>query len=134
MQALSEDFLTAGTQASVYELVMMSVASGCGPRPTQPRTSAPTGISRPWTPCTRPTRRAGPAARPGSAGQMLSPREREVLALVAIGETGQTIAAELRISPATVETYIRNCLAKLGAKNRPHAVVLALKRGDISLT
>ncbi|MGO9904091.1 MAG: helix-turn-helix domain-containing protein [Solirubrobacteraceae bacterium] len=76
----------------------------------------------------------GPAARFGIAGQTLSARERDVLALVAIGETGHTIAAQLRISPATVETYIRNCLAKLGAKNRPHAVVLALKRGDISLT
>lgn len=63
----------------------------------------------------------------------LSAREREILALVALGETGSTIARSLHISIATVETHIRHCLAKLGAKNRTNAVLLALKRGEISL-
>jgi two-component system NarL family response regulator len=80
--------------------------------------------------------------QPGSTGEVhqhggaeadLSGREREVLALVALGETGATIARDLHISIATVETHIRHCLAKLGARNRTHAVLLALKRGDISL-
>jgi DNA-binding CsgD family transcriptional regulator len=64
----------------------------------------------------------------------LSDREREVLARVAMGETGETIADALHISSATVETHVRHCLAKLGAKNRPHAIALGLQRGEIGLT
>jgi DNA-binding NarL/FixJ family response regulator len=92
--------------------------------------------SRSWVPAVMKSFRSAciSARFSGRAGQTLSPRERKVLALVAIGEAGQTIAAELRISQGTVETYIRHCLTKLGAKNRPYAAVLALKRGDISLT
>jgi len=33
-----------------------------------------------------------------------------------------------------VETHVRHCVAKLGARNRPHAVALALQRGEIVLT
>src|ERR1700712_5129394 len=64
----------------------------------------------------------------------LSHREREVLGHVAMGETGETIANALYISSATVETHVRHCLAKLGAKNRPHAIALGLQRGEIALT
>jgi PAS domain S-box-containing protein len=64
----------------------------------------------------------------------LSDREREVLARVAMGETGETIGNVLSISTATVETHVRHCLAKLGAKNRPHAIALGLQRGEITLT
>ena len=63
----------------------------------------------------------------------LSEREREVLARIAAGETSRAIADTLRISPTTVETHVRHCLAKLGAKNRPHAIALALQRGEIAL-
>jgi DNA-binding NarL/FixJ family response regulator len=131
MQALSEDFVTAGTQAGVFELVMPDRQRLRAASSPTVNLSAATHISV-LDPQQHATR--GSAARSGIAGQTLSPRERDVLALVAIGETGHTIAAQLCISRATVETYIRKCLAKLGAKNRPHAVVLALKRGDISLT
>ena len=80
-----------------------------------------------------PDRARDVALQRESQGAQLTRREREILALVAMGQTGPAIARELHISLATVETHIRHCLEKLGANNRPHAVLLAIKRGEISL-
>ncbi len=59
-------------------------------------------------------------------------REREVLALLAGGATDGQIAAMLHLSPATVQTHVRNAKAKLGAKTRAQAVALAIQRALIS--
>jgi PAS domain S-box-containing protein len=64
---------------------------------------------------------------------VLSQREREVLTLIAMGERSAGIAFTLGISPATVEAHVRNCLAKLGAANRAHAVTIGLSRGEIDM-
>jgi PAS domain S-box-containing protein len=56
----------------------------------------------------------------------LSGREREVVQLVARGETGPEIAAELGISNETVRTHVRNAMTKLGARSRAHLVAKAL--------
>ncbi len=69
-----------------------------------------------------------------SEAQQLTAREREVLARVAMGESGAVISHVLGISRGTVESHVRNCLAKLGAKNRAHAIALALRHGDISMS
>ena len=58
-------------------------------------------------------------------------REREVLELLADGATDGQIAARLAVSPATVQTHVRNAKAKLGARTRAQAVALALQRGLI---
>jgi PAS domain S-box-containing protein len=63
----------------------------------------------------------------------LTPRERELLRLVALGSTGEQIATELALSPETVRTHLRNARRKLGARSRAHAVALALQRGEIEL-
>ena len=68
---------------------------------------------------------AEPAPRTPSA------REREVLALLATGATDPQIAVELGLSPATVQTHVRNAKTKLGARTRAHAVALGLERGLI---
>lgn len=47
----------------------------------------------------------------------LSPRERQILRLIANGETSKEIAAALRLSVATVDTHRRNAMAKIGARN-----------------
>jgi PAS domain S-box-containing protein len=60
-------------------------------------------------------------------------REREVLALLAAGATDEQIAEMLELSPATVQTHVRNAKAKLGARTRAQAVALALQRGMINL-
>ncbi len=62
-----------------------------------------------------------------------SRREREVLALLARGATDAQIALELELSPATVQTHVRNAKAKLGARTRAQAVALALVSGLIDL-
>jgi DNA-binding CsgD family transcriptional regulator len=58
-------------------------------------------------------------------------RERQVLRLLATGATDVQIAAWLSLSPATVQTHVRNAKAKLGARTRAQAVALALQRGMI---
>jgi DNA-binding CsgD family transcriptional regulator len=58
-------------------------------------------------------------------------REREVLGLLATGATDTQIAKLLELSPATVQTHVRNAKAKLGARTRAQAVAMALRRGLI---
>jgi DNA-binding CsgD family transcriptional regulator len=59
-------------------------------------------------------------------------REREVLALLAAGATDEQIARMLELSPATVQTHVRNAKAKLGARTRAQAVAMALQHGMIN--
>jgi DNA-binding CsgD family transcriptional regulator len=61
-------------------------------------------------------------------------REREVLGLLAAGATDEQIARILELSPATVQTHVRNAKAKLGARTRAQAVAMALQHGMISLS
>ena len=63
----------------------------------------------------------------------LSPRELEVLTGVAAGYDLQQVADELTIARATVRTHLRNALRKLGARNRPHGVAVAMHLGLIDL-
>ena len=62
----------------------------------------------------------------------LSPMEVRVLRLIADGNSNKDIAAELNVSEEAVKGQVRSILAKLGAKDRTHAAVLAIKRGIIS--
>jgi DNA-binding CsgD family transcriptional regulator len=64
-------------------------------------------------------------------GRGPSAREREILDLLADGATDEQIATKLAVSPATVQTHVRNAKAKLGARTRAQAVALALQRGLI---
>ena len=56
----------------------------------------------------------------------LSPREHEILGLLAEGLTGREIARRLFLSPETVRTHIRNATKRLGAKTRVQAVAIML--------
>ena len=63
----------------------------------------------------------------------LSPRELEVLRLIAQGNANKEIAAHLTLSEETVKRHVTSILAKLAANDRTHAVTIALKRGIIEL-
>jgi DNA-binding CsgD family transcriptional regulator len=62
----------------------------------------------------------------------LTDREREVLTLLALGDTGEQIAQQLFISPETVRTHVQHARQKLGATTRGHAIALALGAGEIA--
>ena len=64
---------------------------------------------------------------------VLTPREIEVLHLVAGGNANKEIAARLSLTEETVKSHVRNILAKLGANDRTHAVAIGVKRGIIDL-
>ena len=59
----------------------------------------------------------------------LSPREREVLKLVAAGSTNREIAQQLGVGDETVKTLLGRTFAKLGVKRRAEAVSAAHERG-----
>lgn len=63
----------------------------------------------------------------------LTPREIDVLRLVAGGNANKEIAAQLSLTEETVKSHVRNILAKLGASDRTHAVAIGLRRGFIQL-
>ena len=65
--------------------------------------------------------------------ETLTAREREVLQLVAEGNTGAEIAARLHISQRTVENHRANVMRKLGLKNQSELVRYAVRRGLIPL-
>lgn len=63
----------------------------------------------------------------------LTPREIDVLRLIAAGNANKQIADQLSIGEATVKSHVTNILSKLGANDRAHAVTIGLKRGIIQL-
>jgi DNA-binding NarL/FixJ family response regulator len=63
----------------------------------------------------------------------LSPREIEVLRLIASGNANKEVASKLLIAEETVKSHVTKILAKLHASDRTHAVTTALKRGIIDL-
>ncbi len=63
----------------------------------------------------------------------LSPREREIMNLMAEGMTAEQIGAKITVSIETVRTHVRNVIRKLQARNRVHAIAIALERGEIQL-
>ena len=71
------------------------------------------------------------SARGEGQGAPLSVREREILGLIASGDSGAQIAEALVLSPETVRTHIRNAMSKLGASSRAQAVALAFQRNEI---
>jgi len=68
-------------------------------------------------------------ARPSGAATPLSPREREVLSLVADGFSDEEIAGRLVVSPHTVHRHVANIRAKLGQPSRAAAVAYAGRHG-----
>ena len=94
-----------------------------------------------------PTREAGPVQAPEPAPvpaggpvetvevapvRVPTTRERQILGMLASGDTDTQIAGKLALSPATVQTHVRNAKAKLGARTRAQAVAMAIRRGLIT--
>ena len=65
--------------------------------------------------------------------ELLTPKEIDVLRLIAAGNANKEIAAQLSVTEETVKSRVKNILDKLGANDRTHAVTIGLKRGFIEL-
>jgi DNA-binding NarL/FixJ family response regulator len=79
---------------------------------------------------------AGPSPADDNAPEhveSLTPRETEVLELVAEGLPNRTIAVRLAISDQTVKFHIASIAGKLGARNRTDAVRIAIQRGLVGI-
>jgi DNA-binding NarL/FixJ family response regulator len=74
---------------------------------------------------------AEPAPTAERAG--LTKRERDVLELIADGFTDSEIGSELRLSEFTIKSHVKRLLVKLSARNRAHAVALAVRRDLLAL-
>jgi DNA-binding NarL/FixJ family response regulator len=77
---------------------------------------------------------AQPAATPDDASQRLAaltPREREIMALVATGLSNDDLAGQLFITPLTAKTHVNRAMFKLGARDRAQLVVIAYETGIV---
>jgi DNA-binding NarL/FixJ family response regulator len=70
-----------------------------------------------------------PRAAPAPFVEELTPREREVLRLLATGSSNREIGAQLFISEGTVKNHISNILGRLGLRDRTQAAIYAKEHG-----
>jgi len=75
--------------------------------------------------------RIAPALRPTALAE-LTPREREILTLVALGLSNDEIAERLVISPTTAKTHVNRTMMKLNARDRAQLVVIAYETGLVT--
>ncbi len=85
-------------------------------------------------PALAPAMLAGPSRpSPGAADPALTPREHEVLRLLALGLPNKAIARELGISEHTAKFHVGALLSKLDVRSRTEAVAVAARRGLLAL-
>jgi DNA-binding NarL/FixJ family response regulator len=102
-----DDFLIAVDRVGRGEQYFSSKSTGVAPLPAAPARPQPSKGAR----------------------AVLSPREQEVVALIAYGSTSKEIASKLFISSATVETHRTNVMSKLGVRNVASLVLYAVQNG-----
>jgi DNA-binding NarL/FixJ family response regulator len=73
------------------------------------------------------------APSPVEPKHRLTPREQEVVKLLAQGLNGQEIAETLFLSPQTIRTHIRNAMDRVGARTRTHLIAVAVANDEITI-
>ncbi|MEI6464351.1 MAG: response regulator transcription factor, partial [Verrucomicrobiota bacterium] len=67
-------------------------------------------------------------------GPVITPREREILALIAAGKANKEIASQLEVSEDTVKRHVSHILEKLDVNDRAQATAEAIRRGIVKMT
>lgn len=91
------------------------------------RTAGPDQLRRAVRAAAAQERFVDPAVPPKGSRGKLTRRQREILQLLADGESNTVAARKLGLGEETVKTHTKNALARLGARNRTHAVAIALR-------
>jgi DNA-binding NarL/FixJ family response regulator len=91
------------------------------------RTAGPQELRRAIDAAVAQERFVDPAVPPKGSRGKLTRRQREILQLLADGESIAYAARELDLSEETVKTHTKYALARLGARNRTHAVAIAIR-------
>lgn len=122
--ALAEDWAAVGDMARAYGHARQALALKDGEAERMRLSQTPAALRRGPVPM-----RAGATA----AERLLSPKEREVLVLVARGYANKEIATALAVSDETVKSHLKKIYAKLEAGSRKHAVTRARALGVIGV-
>jgi DNA-binding NarL/FixJ family response regulator len=91
------------------------------------RTAGPTELRRAVDAAVAQERFVDPAVPPKGSRGKITGRQRQILQLLANGEPATVAARQLDLSEETVKTHTKNAVARLGARNRTHAVAIALR-------
>jgi len=95
------------------------------------RTAGPTALLEAVDAAASQERFVDPDVPPKGSRGKLTKRQRQILQLLANGESATVAARELDLSEETVKTHLKNTSARLGARNRTHAVAIALRESLI---
>jgi DNA-binding NarL/FixJ family response regulator len=106
---------------------LASAAMGAGAAAYVARTAGPAELRRAVDAAASLETFVDPAVPPKGSRGKLTRRQREILQLLAYGESTTVAARQLDVSEETVKTHTKHALARLGAKNRTHAVAIALR-------
>jgi DNA-binding NarL/FixJ family response regulator len=127
--------LQALRDASPRTIVMSFLAAGEPPPAGVDGVISRSGDARTILRALRVAARVGETTVSSSAQEagrrVVSPREREVLELLADGLSNRQISDRLVVSLETIKTHVRNILTKLGAASRAEAVAVAIRQGII---
>ncbi|HXN04776.1 MAG TPA: helix-turn-helix transcriptional regulator [Candidatus Acidoferrum sp.] len=117
--------VVAGAILAAYDRIVIGGVLPQGPA------AGPNGSSPPTAPAVIVSAVATPVTSGTVPAVRLSPREQEVLELVAEGYSNAMIATRLHLSENTVKTYVENLLNRLNARNRAEAVAAASRQNLI---
>jgi len=110
---------------------LAGAALGAGATAYVSRTARPDQLRKAVDAAVAQERFVDPGVPPKGSRGRLTRRQREILQLLADGESTTVAARRLGLSEETVKTHMKNTLARLGAKNRSHAIAIGLRESLI---
>lgn len=106
---------------------LANAAIGAGASAYVARTAGPSELKRAVAAASAQESFVDPNVPPKGSRGKLTQRQRQILQLLADGESTTGAGRELDLSDETVKTHMKNAMARLGARNRSHAVAIALR-------